>query len=208
MRFFLTLLTLLFILDASKVYAQRDDIEAEPTKKLETMQYSPEYCRFSASFPEEPYITKRCEKEDDEASCYNLISYTKVFDVASTVNVEIICNPATPEMYEHFNEKTMDATIREMTKDSTVQIFKVNTAQKDGYRIANLIGKGNKGTEETIYISQLWVAEDSIMSIEAQMRGAPNIEADQLFAEILNGIGYLQPEKPENKETSPQPESP
>ncbi len=159
--------------------------------KLETKGYSPDYCQFTATFPEEPYITQQCEGESKD-TCYNLISYTKVFDVKSTVRVEIICNPSTHEMYKAFTPKVMESTVRAMTKGTVIETYEISSRQEDKYRQTGLLGKARKGLGDTIYIAQLWVAENSIMSVEAELMGEQSAEADLLFAQILSTIGFAK----------------
>ena len=173
-------------------------LPANAQDKYDSKDYSPDYCQFTATFPEEPYITKQCEGKGNE-TCYNLISYTKVFDVKSTVRVEIICNPSSPEMYKAFSEKTMEATVRAMTKDTIIEAYEINSRQGEGYRQTGLLGKGRKGLSETIYIAQLWVAENSIMSVEAELMGEQSAESDQLFADILRTIGFAKEVRQEDK---------
>lgn len=164
--------------------------EMEPPKKLGGTVYSPEYCSFSAQFPEEPLIAKHCET-DAEESCYNLISYTKVFEgLSASVNFEIICNPSNPEFYNQFTEDFMKRTVEQMTKDAVVESYEVMTRENEDYRQASLVGQGKKGLYDTIYIVQIWLTEQSIMSVQAEMSGEHSDEADDLFAEILKSIGY------------------
>lgn len=183
----------------------------EESEKLETLKYSPDYCQFTASFPEEPNVSHRCEGETED-TCYNLISYTKVIDLSSTVSIEIICNPTTPGMYEEFTEEVMDRTVRAMTSETVIQTYEVNTRQGDGYRQTSLVGQGRKGLYDTIYMAQLWVADGSIMSVEAELSGENNEAADALFASILRTIGFTkeinapaqaQTETEETTETAP-----
>ncbi len=181
----------------------------ETPYKLENKKYSPDYCEFTANFPEEPIVNNYCEKQDDPSTCYNLISYTKVLDMASTINIEIICNPASAEMYAEFVPQVMEETVREMTKKSAVETYDIKTREEEGYRQTGLIGKGSKGLDDTIFLSQLWISEKSIMSVEAEMSGAQSAEADQLFADILRSIGYTKeieapaPSESEEKEEKP-----
>ncbi len=161
-------------------------------EKLKTPKYEPDYCQFSAKFPNEPYITKRCDG-DDKSTCYDLISYTKVFDdVQTSVRVEIICNPSTPAMYKEFDEKVMKSTVHAMTKGSVIEAYEVNSRQEENYRQAGLLGKGKKGLEDTIYIAQLWIADKSIMSVEAELIGKQSEESDKVFADILRNIGFTK----------------
>jgi hypothetical protein len=193
------LLTLLLLIPVSAMAqdaleksssAPSEPVLMQTPHKLESKKYSPDYCEFTANFPEEPIVNNYCEKEDDPTTCYNLISYTKVLELASTINVEIICNPATPEMFAEFTPTVMEDTVNEMTKKNTVEIYDINTREEEGYRQTGLIGKGRKGLDDTIFLSQLWISEKSIMSVEAEMRGVQTDEADHLFADILKSIGY------------------
>ncbi len=166
--------------------------------KYDSKNYSPDYCQFTATFPEEPYITEHCEGESKD-TCYKLVSYTKVFDVKSTVRVEIICNPSTPAMYKEFTPKIMEKTVRAMTKGTIIEAYEVSSRQEDEYRQTGLLGKARKGLGETIYIAQLWVAQNSIMSVEAELMGEQSDDADKLFADILRTIHFS---KKEDKESS------
>ncbi len=164
-----------------------------PKIKLEsyTNEYSPEYCDFIASFPEQPLVVKQCEKQDDPSTCYDLVSYTKVFGLSSTVKIEIICNPVTPEMYEHFTPKVMEDTVRAMTKDKVTREFNVDSKDEKFYRQAGIVAQGRKGVHDTLYIAQLWTAKNSIMSVEAELFGEQTNQADILLANILNNIGHV-----------------
>ncbi len=177
--------------------------------KYDSKDYSPDYCQFTATFPDEPYITNHCEGESND-TCYNLVSYTKVFDVRSTVRVEIICNPSTPAMYKEFTPKIMEKTVRAMTKGTVIETYEISSRQEDEYRQTGLLGKARKGLGDTIYIAQLWVAENSIMSVEAELMGDPSADADKLFAQILSTIGFskdIKKESSEEKKESPDNKS-
>ncbi|MGH1455165.1 MAG: hypothetical protein ACRBDI_00115 [Alphaproteobacteria bacterium] len=180
----------------------------ETPHKLETTKYSPDYCEFTANFPEEPIVNNYCEVEGDPSTCYNLISYTKVFDMTSSINIEIICNPATPQMYAEFTPEVMESTVSEMTKEKLIEQFNINTREAKGYRQTGLIGKGKKGLDDSIYLSQLWISESSIMSVEAEMSGAQSVEADKLFADILHSIGYTKEIETPTEEAPKETEEP
>lgn len=177
--------------------------------KLESQKYSPDYCEFTANFPEKPLVSNYCEQEDDPSTCYNLISYTKVIEMASTINIEIICNPATPEMFAEFTPAIMEETVKEISEKNAIETYNISTREEEGYRQTGLIGKGRKGLDDTIYLSQLWISEQSVMSVEAEMSGAQTDEVDQLFANILKSIGYTKEiekteETPKDKTKAPK----
>lgn len=167
-------------------------IAQDEPQRLDTQKYSPDYCEFTATFPEKPFITNSCENAEDKSTCFNLISYTKVFVLSASVQVEIICNPSTPAMYTEFTPEVMENTVRAMTKETVIEAYEVNTRQDENYRQTGLVGRGRKGLDETMYIAQLWIGQNSIMSVEAELSGEQIDEADELFAKILGSIGSIK----------------
>lgn len=151
--------------------------------------YSPDYCDFSATFPYEPHIGKMCEDKDPTA-CYDLVSFTKVFDMASTVQIDIICNPSKEELYNSMTEDKMKETVAAMTKDTVLKTFEMGSRDGGEYRQAGIVGLARVGVDESMYIAQLWSGKNSIMSVKAQIIGAQMDESDELFAKILRTIGY------------------
>ena len=161
----------------------------EADERMTTNIYKPDYCEFVAAFPEEPLKGRRCET-DDPNTCYDLVSFTKVFGLSSTVRVEVICNPSTPELHEQFTVEAMKETVNAMTQGSVIEAHQVQVREEETYRQAGLVGKGRAGMDETIYVAQLWSAPNSVMAVEAEIIGEQMTEADQLFAGILKSIGY------------------
>jgi len=177
-----------------------EEIKTAPLDYPVAYRYQPEYCDFTAAFPEEPLLSNSCEKEGEPETCYQLASYTKVFDMTTTLQVKIICNPANKEMFEYFKPEVMESTVRKMTEGSVIKTYNVNSTQKDGYRLTGLVGQGRKGLDDTLFIAQLWLSEKSIMSVEAEISGHKNPEADALFAGILNHVGYTKEINPQETE--------
>ncbi|MCB1783445.1 MAG: hypothetical protein KDI13_05565 [Alphaproteobacteria bacterium] len=207
----LAALTALLLLTSATAFAPAcaEDKTVGPEEKMSAKTYAPNYCAFTASFPEEPYVSRRCEGDSDD-TCYNLVSYTKVFDNFDTsIRVEIICNPSTKETYDQLDEQAMKTTVRAMTRRSVIEAFEVNTREdeKYDYRQAALIGKGRVGVKDSIYIAQLWSSPSSLMSVEAEMVGEPLDTADELFAGILKTIGYTGEIKEDKEESSESKQS-
>jgi hypothetical protein len=167
--------------------------------------YSPEYCEFAVTFPEEPHSQRRCE-DDSEEKCYDLISYTQVHEMSSTVSVRVICNPATEELFEKYSGEVMEATVKAMTEKTVVKTFDTSFREEEGYKQAGLVGEGKVGVTPTIYIAQLWIGKKSILSVEAEMTGEASEESDKLFSSILQSVHYsLNDPKPE--ESKPEEKS-
>lgn len=196
---FLALTIFCTLLAIAPSHAQDQAVPSEPQKTQEQKYqaidyefgYSPEHCDFYAGFPEEPLAVNHCENEDDAGTCFDLVTYTKVFGLSSTVKIQVICNPATDEMYDHFTEETMQATVRSMTSDKVIKEFNIESREGEGYRQTGIVAQGRQGLHDTLYIAQLWVAKNSIMSVQAELMGEQTPEADELFANILRNIGHV-----------------
>lgn len=193
------LVFLFALLITAPLYAQEQAVQ-EDTEQISDQDfqridydfgYSPEYCDFFAGFPEQPLAVNHCENENDPNTCFDLVTYTKVFGLSSTVKIQVICNPATQEMYNHFTEDTMEATVRSMTSDKVIKEFNIDSREGDGYRQTGIVAQGRQGLHDTLYIAQLWIAKNSIMSVEAELMGEQTPEADELFANILRNIGHV-----------------
>ncbi len=155
----------------------------------EPAAYSPEHCEFSVAFPEAPAVRQRCEKENNER-CYDLASYTEVFQLSATVNFRVICNPSGEDLFKQYSGKIMEATLRSMTEPGIVKTFETNFREEKEYKQAGLVGEGKVGVTPTIYIAQLWIGHKSVMSVEAELIGEADESADALFGEVLKSVHF------------------
>lgn len=168
--------------------------------------YSPPHCEFSVKFPSAPYTSRRCDG-DNKDKCYDLISYTQVFDFESTVNFRVTCNPIDESIYEYYSAEVMEATLRAMTNRSVVKTFDTSFRTEEGFKQAGLVGEGKSGTMPTIYIAQLWIGRGSAFSVEAEMIGESHEKADILLSEILKSVHYLSDEEKKAKAAPPKEET-
>ncbi len=175
---------------------KKEDRVVGEDAKLDNKIYKPDYCDFFAEFPTEPLKGRRCETDDD-SKCYDLVSFTKVFGLSSTVRFDIICNPADEQLFAEYTPEVMKKTVIEMTKGNVLESYEPQVQEEKNYRLAGIIGRGRAGMGDTIFVAQLWVGKKSIMAVEAEMMGEQTPEADDLFASILKTIGY--DESPEEK---------
>ncbi|MGB0718963.1 MAG: hypothetical protein ACPGRX_00725 [Bdellovibrionales bacterium] len=153
----------------------------------EASVYSPEFCEFSITFPDEPYKTRRCD--DDGKQCYDQISYTQVWGMDSTVNFRVICNPIGGDVYAAYSPEVMDLTLRALTKNSVVKEFDSSFRETADYKQAGLVGEGLSGRTPTIYLAQLWIGKQSALSVEAELIGEALPDADALFSTVLKSVG-------------------
>ncbi len=201
----------------SSAPTQEKQEKAAAPEEAASFPYSPGYCEFSAAFSAEPYIEHRCEGEDGD-KCYELVSYTKVYDMATTVNVRVICSAIDPEVYKTYSAQIMEKTLRAMTDQNVVKTFDTSFREEDGYKQAGLVGEGQVGRLSTIYIAQLWIGKGSAFSVEAEMIGEKNDDADAMFSDVLKSVRYVgekeetgdkkeddqQEQKKESKKTEPE----
>lgn len=161
--------------------------------------YAPDFCDFTATFPKEPYVTRQCEG-DNKDRCFDLVSYTQVFGLSSTVNFRVICNPIDAQVFSAYTPEVMQATLRAMTRGSVAKEFDASFREEETYKQAGLVGEGLSGQTATIYIAQLWIGQNSALSVEAQLIGEAYEEADTLFSDILKSVG-LKASPEETKDT-------
>ena len=155
--------------------------------------YSPEFCNFEITFPEAPYKTQRCEEDNQ---CYEQISFTKVFiEQNATVNFRVICNPIGKEIKDTYSGEVMRATLRAMTQRSVVDTFKTSYREEELYKQAGLVGQGTSGRTDTLYIAQLWIGDQSALSVEAELIGEASDDADALFSDVLRSVGVKADEE-------------
>lgn len=152
--------------------------------------YSPDFCEFTITFPSEPYKTQSCQGED-QSDCVDKISFTQVYDLSSTVNFRVLCNPIDESVRQTYSGKVMEGTLKALTKDSVVKTFESSFREEENYKQAGLVGEGKVGTLPTIYIAQLWIGDHSAFSVEAELIGAENTEADTLFSEVLKSVRFV-----------------
>lgn len=180
----------LFFVFAFFVMTAWAEEEAEIIEKS-AHTYAPSFCDFEVSFPDAPYTSRRCDANNPD-NCYNIVSYTKVFDMASTVNFRIVCNPISQEVYEAYSPDILKATLRAMTKQSVVDEFNSSYREEETYKQAGLVGEGMSGRTPTVYIAQLWVGQNSALSVEAELIGESSEDADKLLSDVLKSVGPKQ----------------
>jgi len=183
----LRILALLLLLPIAAMAQEENTILDD--KEYLSKTYAPDFCEFTVTFPSKPYKSRNCEGGDQDR-CYELISYTQVYEMSSTVNFRVICNPIGDEVLDAYSPEVMQATLKAMTKNSVVEEYNTSFREEDHYKQAGLVGEGLVGRTPTIYIAQLWIGEKSALSVEAELIGEPMEDADTLFRDVLASAGH------------------
>ena len=208
-RFALLAVAMTILMTPISILAEdkKPEASAPAAAQEKSATYAPDFCEFTVSFPAAPYTSQRCD--DAGKQCYDQVSYTQVFDMASTVNFRVICNPVDESIIQNYTPEVMAATLRAMTNRSVVQTFDISQRDEKDYKQAGLVGEGRTGKMATIYIAQLWIGKHSALSVEAELIGKAAEPADKLFSDVLKSIGYRSDGKGVDDQTlPPEAESP
>ncbi|HRQ59989.1 MAG TPA: hypothetical protein PLO23_00475 [Alphaproteobacteria bacterium] len=179
---------------------------AGTVQAAEPFTYAPEHCDFQVSFPEKPHTSRLCEA-DNKDRCYDLVSFTRTYEVAATVNVRVICNPVAEGVKDRYTEEVAKAAVKAMAEKNNLTEYRTSFRSEAAVNQAGLVGEGLVGNDPKIYIAQLWVGEKSVMSVEAEIIGQAFEDADKLFAETLksvklkSGIGNQGSEEKEKRDS-------
>lgn len=166
--------------------AQQTEPAAGKEGPSPAFRYAPDFCDFEISFPEAPFKTKRCPQ--GPGSCYELTSYTMVYDLRTTVDISVTCNPSTQESFEHYTEQVMRAALEGMVTRKSIEEYKIGFIDEGTVRQATLTGTGTIGRQSKIYTAQLWSGPHSLLTVQAELVGSAHEQADKVFGDILRSI--------------------
>lgn len=183
--------------EAADTTTDADAVAATPTteKKVEdkSFVYAPDGCDFEITFPEKPFNTRRCPEGSQQ--CYELTSYTMVFDLRTTVDISVSCNPSTPANYDRYTEEVIRAALEGMIARKEITEYNIGFKQYDTVRQATLTGSGNTGRQGKIYSAQIWAGPNSIFTVQAELVGGAHPQADAMFSEVLKSLKVKGEEK-------------
>lgn len=147
-------------------------------------RFAPDFCDFEITFPETPAVARKCV----ENKCFEVHSYTMVYDLQTTVDVTATCNPSTPEDYDRYNEQVLKAALYGMVDNRNLTSHDIKFSQREKTRQASITGTGLTGSQEKIYTGQLWVGPNSVFTVQAELVGTAHDKADKSFGDILSSI--------------------
>ena len=181
----------------------KDEDKDEKQSLAKSSRYAPDFCDFEISFPEAPFSSKKCVAQDD---CYDVQSYTMVYDLSTTVDVTVTCNPSTPANYQRYNEQVMKAAMAGMVSERNLTEHQAEFKELEKVKSASITGMGKTGAADKIYVGQLWVGPNSIFTVQAELIGGEHEVADKSYRDILASIktkeGKQLPKKAKPKNTA------
>lgn len=149
--------------------------------------YEPETCEFKISYPEKPYIEQKCTTGDKKI-CSEVVTYTKVISADTSVNVRVTCNQHDAKELENYSPDIMKETIKHMASQAKMSVRDVNSGEVAGYKSASAVNLGERGGRDIFYTAQVWIGKTSIFTLEADMTGPQDHDADKLFTDILKSM--------------------
>lgn len=158
----------------------------------EGYKYQPEGCDFMVELPSEPVDTQRCHPQIPDR-CEIMQSYTKVYELDATINFYLSCRPVSENILREYNRDMMSATLMAQPGIAELETYNTSYKEHDTYVVGGIMGAGPtpNGQNVQIYSASLWVGENSVMTVRAQLIGAEHEEADKQFATILRSISHV-----------------
>ncbi len=161
-----------------------------PAQAQETYTYSPEGCNFEADFPKEPGYVQRCPS-DATQPCYEVAQYTSREDFDKTINVEMSCTLLTPELYETYTRENLEQILYGMVRDANLPEappIQFQTEEENNLKIIGTSGIKTAGYSTKIFVTQIWLTPESLMTVDGEMSLENGPEGDKQFADILRSI--------------------
>ncbi len=190
--FFITFLTmtLLFVPFANAQDNQLNEIIANTALPENAERYAPTHCDFDLVFPTSATTTKRCVQtvKSGAEKCFNLRSYSRIFDNNSALDIKVTCVPSSMQKFDRYNEPVMRTILKAMGTKANVDNQTINVKNDTDYRQGVLQGAKRSADSERIYEAQLWIGQNSVLTVEGTMSGTQNDQADQTFESIMSSI--------------------
>lgn len=168
--------------------------------------YAPDTCEFQITFPEKPFIEKKCTGEGKD--CTEIVSYTKAIGATSSTSFRVSCNPIPPNDVKKYTPEILEETLKQMAKSNNLEPYNTQSATQDGYTQASSLCLSTRDQKPLIYNSQIWVGTTSMFTIEAEMLGQKNNTIEKTFAEILKNTHPKNRASPSSSELSGQSKAP
>ncbi len=146
--------------------------------------YSPPSCNFEIKFPEKFFTNKKCIGNE----CSEVVSFAKTIK-DSTVDFRLTCDAKSAADITNIKATDLKASAKELADNAGLRSYGEDTATlPDGTVSAVTIALGKRGDKETIYTWQYWIGTNSLLTLEAEMRGPANKEIEKIYTGILESV--------------------
>ncbi|HNQ92513.1 MAG TPA: hypothetical protein PKI93_06230 [Alphaproteobacteria bacterium] len=172
------------------------------TAKAESFTYAPDHCDTEVTFPEKPFIENKCLLGDN---CTDVVTFTKIAPPDSSLNVRVTCVAYPKEELDTYTPEVAEETLKRLLKDQNMEAYDISSDEQDGFRRSTSMSIGTKDNTPYMYTGQIWIGEQSMFTIEAQMKGPQNEQIGKTFAEILKAT-HAKNNKSEKEDKKTQAE--
>lgn len=145
--------------------------------------YGPDDCEFQITFPEKPFIEKKCGQNAN--SCTEVATFTKAVGAEASTNFRVTCNPLAATEIEKYTPAIIEETLNQLVKSNNLVPYNSQSSDKDGYKSASSISLSQRDGKALIYNGQIWIGKKSMFTIEAEMVGPTNDIVEQTFVSIM-----------------------
>lgn len=154
-------------------------------------EYAPEGCEFEMRLPSEPATARRCHPMMPN-ECALMDSFTRVFDLAATVNIFFSCKPIGGATRSNYTEDALRIMLVSRPGVTDLETQEIAIDERENFTRAALLGAGpsQNGQDVMIYTTQIWVGDKSVLTMEGELIGAAHEQADLLFADILHSLRF------------------
>jgi hypothetical protein len=165
----------------------------------EPFTFGPDDCEFQTTFPEKPFIEKKCSQ--NSADCTVVTTFTKAVGTSASTNFRVTCNPLDANEAEKYTPKIIEETLKKLVQSNNLIIYDIQSSKNDTYKSASAISVSQRDEKALVYNAQIWVGKKSIFTIEGEMIGDGNEVIQETFANILRNT-YAKDRKPNAIEKS------
>ena len=166
---------------AHSVLAVEQSTTTNTQTNLQSPLYKPAPCEFEITFPSAPAIQTICEK----GKCYREARYIHNFEPHTSVRFRAVCSAIGPDIISTYTPEVLALTLKAMTDPAITTTYETSFRDESTYKQAGLLGRGKNGLLDSIFIAQIWIGQNSAMSIEAELTGPAHQAADDMLSNVL-----------------------
>lgn len=164
----------------------------------EPYTYGPDNCEFQVTFPEKPFIEKKCGQNGND--CAEVATYTKAVGAESSTNFRVSCNPLAASEIQKYTPAIIEETLKQLVKSNNLTPYNSQSSDANGYKSASSIALSERDGKPLIYNGQIWIGKKSMFTVEAEMLGATNSEVEKTFVGIMKNM-YPKDRTPKTDKT-------
>ena len=159
---------------------------ASPAVFAEPYTYAPDNCEFQVTFPEKPFIEKKCGQTAND--CAEVATFTKAIGSESSTNFRVSCNPIAADEIKKYTPDIIEETLKQLVKSNNLTPYNSQSSDADGYKSASSIALSERNGKPLIYNGQIWIGKKSMFTVEAEMAGDSNSEVEKVFVGIMKNM--------------------